>query len=171
MILLESYFIAHYFVSDSMEQALTILIQEMNSTCRAGPYLTFANNVMRQMFIDEKFKVEETNSLNVSSYFVRELYNINTDMQKDHSLNILYHNSLYNNFFELVMKVGACSEVIKLTTVTLDDCKNFAKGIVDESLALAMSRHFENIRYLLTLYDSISKDPTTVFPGTINNYG
>lgn len=59
------------------------------------------------------------------------------------------------------MKVGACSEVIKLTTVTLEDCTGFAKGIVDESLALAMSRHFENMRYLLTLYDSLMKDSTT----------
>jgi hypothetical protein len=58
MLILESYFIAHYFVSDSMEQSLTILIQEMNSTCRADPYLTFANNVLRQMVVDEKFKVE-----------------------------------------------------------------------------------------------------------------
>ncbi len=82
-------------------------------------------------------------------------------MQKDHSLNIPYHNKLYNDFFEMVMKVGACTEVVKLTTVTLDDCKGFAKGIVDESLALAMSRHFENMRYLLTLYDSLVKDPTT----------
>jgi hypothetical protein len=59
------------------------------------------------------------------------------------------------------MTVGACNEVIKLTTVTLKDCKAFAKGILDESFTLALSRHFENTRYLLTVYDSILQDPDT----------
>ena len=94
----------------------------MNSTSRAVPYLTFSNNVIRQMILDPTFKVEQKDSVTVSSFFVRELYNLNTDMQKDHSLNIPYHNKLYNDFFETVMKVGACTEVIKLTTVTLADC-------------------------------------------------
>jgi hypothetical protein len=53
------------------------------------------------------------------------------------------------------MAVGACTTIITLTPVQIDDCKAFAKGILDESFTLALSRHFENIRYVLTVYDSI----------------
>lgn len=41
---------------------------------------------------------------------------------------------------------------------------------MDESLALALSRHFENLRYLFTLYDSLLKDPTTPIQGEIYNF-
>lgn len=68
------------------------------------------------------------------------------------------------------MKAGACTQVIKVAGVDLTTCQEFVKGIVDESLALALSRHFENLRYLLTLYDSLLGDSTTTIPGTIYNF-
>ena len=60
--------------------------------------------------------------------------------------------------------------MVNYANATIDQCKSFAKGIVDESLALAMSRHFENMRYILTLYSSLMKDPTMDFPGTVYNF-
>lgn len=60
--------------------------------------------------------------------------------------------------------------MVNYANATLEQCKSFAKGIVDESLALAMSRHFENMRYILTLYSSLIKDPTMEFPGTVYNF-
>jgi hypothetical protein len=47
MMILEAYFIAHYFVSQTMQTSLSALIQEMNATCLISPYITFANNVIR----------------------------------------------------------------------------------------------------------------------------
>ena len=44
------------------------------------------------------------------------------------------------------------------------------KGIVDESLALALSRHFENLRYVLTVYSSLLSDSTTTISGTTYNF-
>lgn len=91
-------------------------------------------------------------------------------MQKDHSLNLGYHNQLYNDYFESIMKAGACNQVIKVAGVDLATCQSFVKGIVDESLALALSRHFENLRYLLTLYDSLLTDKTTTYSGKIYEF-
>lgn len=42
---------------------------------------------------------------------------------------------------------------------------------MDESLALALSRHFENLRYLLTVYDSLLNDSvSTTISGTVYNF-
>jgi len=35
---------------------------------------------------------------------------------------------------------------------------------------LALSRHFENLRYLLTLYDSLTTDSTTAVPGKVYEF-
>ena len=59
---------------------MSTLVQEINSTNMAEPYVTFANNVIRQMIIDPSFRVLATDSFTVSSSFVNELYNLNTKM-------------------------------------------------------------------------------------------
>lgn len=34
-----------------------------------------------------------------------------------------------------------------------DSCESFADGAVYQGLAVGLSRYFENIRYLMTIYD------------------
>ncbi|CAD8104910.1 unnamed protein product [Paramecium sonneborni] len=169
--LLIAYFIAHYLIGANLQTSMQELIQEMNATAMAVPSITFANNVFRQMLLDSKFSVKNNSSKIISTDFVKDLYNLNTNMQKDHSLNLGYHNTIYNNYFDTIMKAGACNEVIKVAGVDLATCQAFVKGIVDESLALALSRHFENLRYLLTVYDSLLNDSSaTTIAGTVYNF-
>lgn len=61
-------------------------------------------------------------SKEVSTNFVRDLYNLNTNMQKDHSLNLGYHNSVYNDYFDSIMKAGACSQVTLVANVDMATC-------------------------------------------------
>ncbi|CAD8192732.1 unnamed protein product [Paramecium pentaurelia] len=169
--LLIAYFIAHYLIGTNLQSSMQQLIQEMNATSMAVPSITFANNVFRQMLWDSNFPVKNNVSKTISTDFVKDLYNLNTNMQKDHSLNLGYHNSIYNDYFDSIMKAGACNEVIKVAGVDLVTCQAFVKGIVDESLALALSRHFENLRYLLTVYDSLLNDSSaTAIAGTVYNF-
>ncbi|CAD8089669.1 unnamed protein product [Paramecium primaurelia] len=169
--LLIAYFIAHYLIGANLQGSMQQLIQEMNATSMAVPSITFANNVFRQMLWDGNFPVKNNVSKILSADFVKDLYNLNTNMQKDHSLNLGYHNAIYNDYFDAIMKAGACNEVIKVAGVDLATCQAFVKGIVDESLALALSRHFENLRYLLTVYDSLLNDSTaTTIAGTVYNF-
>lgn len=55
------------------------------------------------MLWDSSFLVENNSSSSISANFVRDLYNLNTNMQKDHSLNLGYHNSIYNDYFSSIM--------------------------------------------------------------------
>ncbi|CAD8111372.1 unnamed protein product [Paramecium sonneborni] len=169
--LLIAYFIAHYLIGANLQSSMQQLIQEMNATSLAVPSITFANNVFRQMLWDPTFPVKNNVSKTISADFVKDLYNLNTNMQKDHSLNLGYHNSIYNDYFDSIMKAGACAQVIQVAPVDLATCQAFVKGIVDESLALALSRHFENLRYLLTVYDSLLNDSSaTTIAGTLYNF-
>jgi hypothetical protein len=52
----------------------------MNSTCRAVPYITFVNNVIRQMIVDATFPATNNKSYVVTTTFVSNLYNLNTAM-------------------------------------------------------------------------------------------
>lgn len=74
------------------------------------------------MLWDSNFPVKNNVSKIISADFVKDLYNLNTNMQKDHSLNLGYHNSLYNDYFDSIMKAGACAEVIKVAGVDLTTC-------------------------------------------------
>lgn len=74
------------------------------------------------MLWDSTFLVKNLLSSNVSSTFVRDLYNLNTNMQKDHSLNLGYHNTVYNSYFDSLMQAGACSVVIEVADVDLATC-------------------------------------------------
>jgi hypothetical protein len=81
-----------------------------------------------------------------------------------------YHDPGYNTYFDIFMVEGACNEIILFSNVTLLDCESFAQGIVNQSFALAMARHFENLRYVITLYDSINDDPGIEFPGHVTEF-
>jgi hypothetical protein len=47
------------------------------------------------------------------------------------------------------------SNPCRLLNVTLNACETFAEGSMKQGLAVALTRYFENLRYLLTLYIQI----------------
>ena len=83
------------------------------------------------MVLNPKFPIMGLNSLTYSENVISYLYDVNTVIQKEHSVNIGYHNAIYNNYFDSVMKYSACPEAVALNpNVTLSDCEIFAKGII-----------------------------------------
>lgn len=80
------------------------------------------------------------------------LYDLNSVIHKQHSFNLGYHDASYNDYYDSVMKVDACAEIDKMSIESSTDCANFSFGIMKEGLAVATSRHFENIRLLVSLY-------------------
>lgn len=53
---------------------------------------------------------------------------------------------MYNNHFDSLMKSGACSYLATIISIDDTGCLAFIEGIIDQSLSLALSRYFEDIR-------------------------
>ena len=150
---LEAYFVANYFISTSTQNALQSLVVEMNATAAYVPYFYFLNNAIKQMIFSNTFPLLSESSLNLCPNFVSTSYDVNTVIQKQHSVNIGYHNMMYNNYFDIVMKFSACGEAVLLNSnLTEASCLGFSKGIFTDGVEIAISRHIENIRYVLTVY-------------------
>ncbi|EGR30970.1 hypothetical protein IMG5_119850 [Ichthyophthirius multifiliis] len=168
LILLEGYFIATYFVSTSLQNSLASIVSEMNSTCQSESYYTFANNALRKTFLDQEFSITAQKPEFTINNIMMNLNEINTNMHTEHAKNIVYHTSTYNSYFESVNDLNACIIIQELLVKKQADCEAFANSIIKEGLGLAIIRHFENIRYVITLYNNFLKDPNAEFPAEEN---
>ncbi|CAD8070227.1 unnamed protein product [Paramecium primaurelia] len=170
MVMLLGYFLTHFLIGDYLQNAFSSLIDEIEATSQLVPNITFSNNVIRQMIIDPTFEIKGSSSYLISSTFVKELYDLNTKIQKEHSSNIQYHNPTYNTHFDSLMKSGACSYLFSIIDIDINTCQSFIEGIIDQSLSLALSRYFEDIRSQLQEYNNIIKDPSHTISGTLYNF-
>lgn len=82
-------------------------------------------------------------------------------MSQEHSLNLGNHEQSYIDAFNLIMALNPCPTLQTLKVVSTATCKNFSDGIVAQGMAVAISKHFENIRRVLEIFTNInSKVPT-----------
>jgi hypothetical protein len=58
-----------------------------------------------------------------------------------------------------------------LGVVSLDACHTFADGSVYQGMAVGLTRYFENIRYILTMYQAFAADPLANFSLISKGYG
>ena len=59
--------------------------------------------------------------------------------------------------------LNPCELIGGLIDTEKQDCKNFADSAVYQGMAVALTRHFENLRYLQTLFVQYRKDNHTLF--------
>jgi hypothetical protein len=61
------------------------------------------------------------------------------------------------------MMLNPCSQIQTQIDPRVSTCKTFADGSVYQGMAVALTRYFENLRYLYTLYIRYSKNPKIKF--------
>jgi hypothetical protein len=54
---------------------------------------------------------------------------------------------------------------------TADECGAFADGSIYQGMAVGLTRYFENIRYLLTMYQAFDANGTANFTAISKGYG
>ena len=59
--------------------------------------------------------------------------------------------------------LNPCSRIQQKIDPRVSTCKTFADGSVYQGMAVALTRYFENLRYLYTLYLRYEKHPNAVF--------
>lgn len=71
-------------------------------------------------------------------------------------MNLGYHDQSYIDAFNLIMALNPCPTMQDLKVVSTGTCKNFSDGIVAQGMAVALAKHFENIRRILEIFTNIN---------------
>jgi hypothetical protein len=167
-LILEAYYIYNYYMSQSLLTDLSQLIPEINSTSLAESFSAFVNNVERKLIINPLFPVLNGKSSTIAVGNIQALYNLDSDINQQHSVNIGIHSDLYKATFNQLMMLDPCP--IYVANVSDAECIAFADGAVNQGIAVAITRHFENLRYMLTLQVKYTADPNAAFDGVNTTY-
>jgi PAS domain S-box-containing protein len=162
---IEAYFIYNYFESTGLLDDINSLIGEYNATSMAESFYSFANNAERELMINTTFPVINAASLDVAVQNIKSMYSLDSSIHQDHSINIKIHSDNYKTVFNTIMMQNPCILLQQNYLLDPAQCAVFADGSVFQGMAVALTRHFENLRYMLTLYVQYANNPTSVFSG------
>eukprot|EP01017_Pseudomicrothorax_dubius_P025798 TRINITY_DN2823_c0_g1_i4.p1 TRINITY_DN2823_c0_g1~~TRINITY_DN2823_c0_g1_i4.p1 ORF type:complete len:594 (-),score=139.09 TRINITY_DN2823_c0_g1_i4:141-1922(-) len=168
IVFVEGYFIINYNSSQGLLSNVKQLVTELNTTSMAEGFSAFVNNVERQLIIDPKFPVLGTTSLSVATANIQNIYTLDSTIHQEHSINVQIHSDLYKNTFNQIMMLNPC--YVFLANISNDQCIAFADSAVYQGMAVGLTRHFENLRYLLTQYTTYSADARANFTGPRDNF-
>ena len=154
------------------------LVRELNATNVAESYFSFINNVqrykqlnlkiylfhLRQLLYDNnKMKILNQLESKVVTDGIIEIYNLDGIIHQEHLVNVALLNQIYIDAFNQIMMLSPCNIMQVKAGVSLYDCQNFGDASVYQGMAVALTRHFENMRSILSLYDIYSKDSSLNF--------
>jgi hypothetical protein len=151
-LVLEAYFLYTFISSNLLLGDISTLIPELNSTSVAESFFSFANNAERNLFIDPTFKILDENAEVVATNNIKAMYDLDSLILEEHSINRKIHSDSYANIFNNIMMSNPCSYMTDTDTTT---CAGFADQTVYQGMTVALSRHFENLRTLLSCFSKI----------------
>lgn len=97
-----------------------------------------------------------------------EIYNLDGIIHQEHLVNVALLNHIYIDAFNQIMMLNPCNIMQSKASISLFDCQNFGDASVYQGMAVALTRHFENMRSILSLYDVYSKDSSLNFTEEIS---
>jgi len=167
-LVLEAYFLYTFISSNILLGDISTLIPELNSTSVAESFFAFANNAERQLFIYWKDDVQVlgVNAELVATDNIKAMYDLDSLILEEHSINRKIHSDSYANIFNNIMMSNPCGYMTNPATSAII-CKDFADQTVYQGMTVALSRHFENLRTLLSCFTKNKPDGNcTVVPTT-----
>ncbi|CAD8126295.1 unnamed protein product [Paramecium sonneborni] len=171
MVILQGYFIFNYVMSDILFSNIDQLVVEINATCRAEGFYRFSDNAQRSLYIDRNITIENQDAYLIVKQNVDKLYELDSSIHQQHSLNIDITNSIYVNAFKEMFMLQPCTILSSyLKELSETDCKDFADGAINQGMAVGMARYFENLRYMMTIYDQFWNNPQANFSGIARGF-
>ncbi|CAD8209105.1 unnamed protein product [Paramecium pentaurelia] len=154
ILLIQAYFIFNYFMSDALLSNLAQLVPEINATSRAEGFYRFADNAQRSLYINRNITIENDDSYIKVKENIDKLYALDSSIHQEHSLNVDITNSIYSDAFKELFMLQPCTILSSyLEDLEEPDCQAFADGAIYQGMAVGMARYFENLRYIMTIYD------------------
>jgi len=154
-LVIEAYFIYTFVSANVLLGDISDLMPELNSTSVAEPFFGFANNAERQLFIDNTTTVLESSSVTVATNDIKLMYDLDSLILEEHSINRKIHSDDYANLFNQIMMADPCPSLFPSDSTANATCTSFADQTVYQGMTVALSRHFENLRTLLSCYSKI----------------
>ncbi|KAL4432303.1 hypothetical protein ABPG74_011062 [Tetrahymena malaccensis] len=157
----EAYFIATYFVSTQLANSVQQFVQEMNTTTMSERYYSYALNVQVQLLIDPSFTANLATSHEYLQQAINGMYNLNSDVQREHSNNINALDPSYVKQYQNIMFTNqTCQILTDARIASTQQCEGFAEGTIMQGLSLSLPRYIENFRYITSQYEDILKNTT-----------
>jgi len=111
-LVVEAYFVYNYLMANDMLNDVKDIIVEINSTSAAEGFYSFVNNAEKQLIIDNSVKILNSNTPeDVVIESIREMYNLDSEIHQEHSVNIKIHSDIYKDFFNDIMMLNPCPEI------------------------------------------------------------
>ena len=110
-IVLETFFALSYYISQNTANNISLFVQELNATSATESFLAFSNNALRQMLIEPNDPVAMMKSRDFMPIAINKMFELTNEIQKQHSLNLLNHDSLYNNAYMNVFTDNLCDHL------------------------------------------------------------
>ncbi|CAD8108800.1 unnamed protein product [Paramecium sonneborni] len=157
---MEAYFIMQLVLQKQNLSDFRQLIYEANSTIMAEGFYAFCNNVQQTVLIDSYQEVQSKPAVQIQYQNLYRLYQLDSTIHKEHSANIEKHEKVYIEAYNTIMFSNPCQRLNEIANITITDCEIFAETSVKSGFTVALTRFFENLRYISSIYSQTMQTPT-----------
>lgn len=102
ILVLQSYFIFNYFMSDQLLANLNQMVPEINATARAESFFRLADNAQRSLYLNRNMTILNLDSYAVCKENINQLYALDSMIHQEHSLNVDITNQVYSDAFKQI---------------------------------------------------------------------
>ncbi|CAD8157650.1 unnamed protein product [Paramecium octaurelia] len=154
LLITQGYFVLNYLLSHTFLMNLDQMIPEINATARAESFYRFVDIGERALFLDRNQTIMNQDAYTIVKNNLNSLYALDSSMHQEHSLNVEITNQIYLDAFKEIFMSQPCTILANLMNeVNEQDCQTFADGAIYQGMAVGVARYFENLRYIMTIYD------------------
>ncbi|CAK66138.1 unnamed protein product (macronuclear) [Paramecium tetraurelia] len=150
----QGYFVLNYILSNTFLTNLDQMIPEINATARAESFYRFVDIGERALFLDRNQTILNEDAYTIVKNNLNSLYTLDSSMHQEHSLNVEITNQIYLDAFKEMFMSQPCTIMATVMNEVIEqDCQTFADGAIFQGMAVGVARYFENLRYIMTIYD------------------
>ncbi|CAD8126292.1 unnamed protein product [Paramecium sonneborni] len=172
ILLAQGYFTLNYLLSKNFLTDLNQMIPEINATARAESFYRFVDISERSLFLNRNHTIMNQDSYEIVKNNLNGLYILDSSIHQEHALNVEITSQLYLDSFKTIFMEQPCTIISNfLNELTEQECQVFADGAIYQGMAVGIARYFENLRYIMTIYDQFWGNPNVNFTLLARGFG
>ncbi|CAD8112154.1 unnamed protein product [Paramecium primaurelia] len=172
ILLAQGYFILNYLLSKTFLTDLNQMIPEINATARAESFYRFVDISERSLFLNRNQTIMNQDAYEIVKNNLNGLYSLDSSIHQEHASNIEITSQLYLDSYKQIFMEQPCTIISNfLNEITEQECQVFADGAVYQGMAVGIARYFENLRYIMTIYDQFWGNPNVNFTLLARGFG
>ncbi|CAD8162073.1 unnamed protein product [Paramecium octaurelia] len=172
ILLAQGYFILNYQQSKSFLTDLSQMIPEINATARAESFYRFVDISERSLFLNRNQTIMNQDAYEIVKNNINGLYSLDSSIHQEHSQNVEITSQIYLDSYRQVFMEQPCTIISNfLNEITEQECQLFSDGAVYQGMAVGIARYFENLRYIMTIYDQFWGNPNVNFTYLARGFG